>query len=212
MSLVWNAIFRWPFGGESVFVTGTFTHWKNPIPLTKVGNEFNLILALPAGIHKYKFIVDGEWKFSLLEPTCIDESGNVNNILDTTHYNPRVSDNMSMGSGSTLDRKSGDTTSKGSIPKPNISKKQAEAKNTSMMLEELKSKNIYDEGLFNMEADITPPHLLDIYFINEKENKIREVWKKEEGKSDGSKVNTEGTFRAFEKYESISPPTHCILY
>lgn len=195
-----------------MYVTGTFTQWKNPIPLSKVGNEFNVILALPAGVHKYKFIVDGEWKFSLLDPTCLDESGNVNNIIDTTNYNPKVSDTLSSGSGS-LDRRSGNSGTSQQTVKliaPNTIPKTPEIRKSGGLLENLKKHQVFEEGNFDFEAQITPPHLLDIYFINEKEKKIKEVWKKDESQTK-NEGNTEGTFRAFESYESISPPTHVVL-
>ena len=37
-------------------------------------------------MHQYKFIVDGEWRFSPDDPTAPDEQGNINNIIDTTNY------------------------------------------------------------------------------------------------------------------------------
>ena len=35
-------------------------------------------------MHHYKFIVDGEWRFSPDDPTAPDEHGNINNIVDTS--------------------------------------------------------------------------------------------------------------------------------
>lgn len=194
-------------------LTGSFTNWKNPIALTKVGNEFNVILSLPAGIHKYKFIVDGEWKFSLLDPTCLDESGNVNNILDTSHYNPKDSETIVMGSGSgSIDKLGGSNLTQqlvNKIQNPLIKRPVEEVKKVELTP---KNKNlpIFNEMDFDNDAQITPPHLLDIYFVNEKDKKIKEVWKKEEPISNNTTC-TEGTFRAFESYNSISPPTHVIL-
>jgi hypothetical protein len=43
--LVINTSFKWAYGGHQVFVTGTFTGWKDHIPLQKVGNDyFNAIV------------------------------------------------------------------------------------------------------------------------------------------------------------------------
>ena len=59
-----NTYFRWNFGGQNVQLTGTkiiiiyvkflyffiffnkgsFTNWKNHVPMKKIGHEFNLIL------------------------------------------------------------------------------------------------------------------------------------------------------------------------
>jgi 5'-AMP-activated protein kinase regulatory beta subunit len=43
---------------------GSFSKWQERIPMKKMGNEFTLVKALERGIHFYKFIVDGEWKFA----------------------------------------------------------------------------------------------------------------------------------------------------
>jgi hypothetical protein len=46
-----NTLFKWNNGGETVFVTGTFTLWKNHIALQKVGSEFSTIIVI--NIKKY---------------------------------------------------------------------------------------------------------------------------------------------------------------
>ena len=38
---------------------------------------------MPRGEYYYKFIVDGEWKFSPSDQTIRDEVGNTNNYIDT---------------------------------------------------------------------------------------------------------------------------------
>lgn len=45
-----------------------------------------MIIRLPPGVHIYKFLVDGEWKFSPDDQTVADENGNINNIIDTSQY------------------------------------------------------------------------------------------------------------------------------
>jgi len=94
-----NTSFKWNHGGNTVFLTGTFTGWKDHYPLQKVGNEFTGILRLPRGKYYYKFIVDGEWRFSPSDPTIRDELGNTNNIVDTTEIE---SMNKMMGSNSQI--------------------------------------------------------------------------------------------------------------
>lgn len=37
-------------------------------------------------LFSYKFIVDGEWRFSPEDPTKPDAQGNINNYIDTTNY------------------------------------------------------------------------------------------------------------------------------
>jgi len=36
-------------------------------------------------MYHYKYIVDGEWRFSPDAATATDQSGNVNNLIDTTN-------------------------------------------------------------------------------------------------------------------------------
>ena len=36
----------------------------------------------------YKFIVDGEWRFSPEDPSMPDPNGNINNYIDTTNFYP----------------------------------------------------------------------------------------------------------------------------
>jgi 1,4-alpha-glucan branching enzyme len=54
----------------SVMLVGDFTQWqKNPIPL-KRGDDgvWSTIIALGPGTHRYRFLVDGEWRD---DPECI---------------------------------------------------------------------------------------------------------------------------------------------
>ena len=194
-------------------IIGSFTNWKDAIPLTKVGNDFSIILPLTPGIHRYKFIVDGEWKFSLLEPTCLDESGNVNNLLDTSHYNPKFSQTIVLGSGSIDKLGSGSGSHTNSRGNYTMSKKNLELKKilneTPKSLIERNKQQVFNELDFDFDAQATPPHLTDIYFVNDKEKKTKEVWRKEEGGSSGG--GTEGVFRAFDTFNSITPPTHVVL-
>ena len=39
-----NTIFKWKFGGNNVFITGTMTGWKNHIEMSKIKNEFECLL------------------------------------------------------------------------------------------------------------------------------------------------------------------------
>ena len=67
-----NFGFHWPHPGETVLLAGSFTAWdKQPIAMTQESGGssssgsgegvFSTIVALPPGIHTYKFIVDGQW-------------------------------------------------------------------------------------------------------------------------------------------------------
>ncbi|XP_024996157.1 sucrose nonfermenting 4-like protein isoform X2 [Cynara cardunculus var. scolymus] len=55
------ARFVWPYGGRSVYLSGSFTGWSEHWPMTPVEGcptVFQTICSLPPGYHQYKFIVD----------------------------------------------------------------------------------------------------------------------------------------------------------
>jgi hypothetical protein len=81
-----NYTFIWDEGGNDVKITGSFSDWKIKFQMTKEPNNQIFKCTLPLGneIYQYKFIVDGEWKFSKKFPTKDDGNGNINNILDNT--------------------------------------------------------------------------------------------------------------------------------
>jgi hypothetical protein len=80
-------MFRWTHGGQRVAITGTFNNWASAgIPMVRSGEEFYQVVEVPKTVHQYKFLVDGEWKFSLDQPVLQDLAGNVNNVVDIQHY------------------------------------------------------------------------------------------------------------------------------
>lgn len=84
-----NIMFTWNLGGSEAFLIGSFTKWSERLEMNKIGgNEFTLLKTLERGIHQYKFIVDGNWRFASDQPTMRDKEGNINNFIDTTHYAP----------------------------------------------------------------------------------------------------------------------------
>lgn len=97
-----------------MFVTGTFTSWTNHMPLQRDGHIFTTTIVtvthksgtrprrasvLPI-LLSYKFIVDGEWRFSPEDPTKPDAQGNINNYIDTTSYKA-LSKNVESGKSTT---------------------------------------------------------------------------------------------------------------
>jgi hypothetical protein len=42
---------------------------------------------------RYKFIVDGEWRFSPEDPIIPDANGNINNFIDTTNFQKMIETN-----------------------------------------------------------------------------------------------------------------------
>ncbi|KAI9362033.1 5'-AMP-activated protein kinase beta subunit, interation domain-containing protein [Zopfochytrium polystomum] len=73
----------WTGGGRTVHVTGTFNNWRQKIRLTKSKTDFTTVVDMPAGTtHRFKFIVDDEWKCSEDLPMATDSEGNLVNYLD----------------------------------------------------------------------------------------------------------------------------------
>jgi 5'-AMP-activated protein kinase regulatory beta subunit len=82
--------FTWDEGGTSIKVTGSFCKWSQFYPMEYFPQEkkFKLTLNLPKEIHEYKFIVDGQWKYSAKQPNKKDNTNNINNYIDLTNYVP----------------------------------------------------------------------------------------------------------------------------
>lgn len=50
--------------------------------LQRAGKDHSVLLVLPSGIYRYKFIVDGESRYSPDLPSVSDDVGGVCNLLD----------------------------------------------------------------------------------------------------------------------------------
>jgi len=82
-----NVCFRWNFGGDRIYLVGSFNNWKEHLLMEKNGDEATRILKLEKKEHYYKFIVDGDWRFAPDQQTVADHNGNVNNYIDLTDLN-----------------------------------------------------------------------------------------------------------------------------
>ena len=80
--------FIWEEGGTSVKLIGSFSDWKNSFDMKRDINDniYKISLPLNNEIYYYKFIVDGEWKYSKNQQIKQDDQGNINNILDLTTF------------------------------------------------------------------------------------------------------------------------------
>lgn len=79
-----ESIFIWNEGGNEVFVTGSFSNWKQWFALEKIGGSFRLKLLLLREKHYFKFIVDKQWICSSQYESASDDKGNINNFIDLT--------------------------------------------------------------------------------------------------------------------------------
>jgi hypothetical protein len=81
-------ILSWPYPASSVQVAGSWTQWKQLLPLH---TEKNLLLTrfyLESGVYQYKFLVDGiRWCYDVNKPIRKDPRANINNeivVVDRT--------------------------------------------------------------------------------------------------------------------------------
>lgn len=68
----------------SIQICGSFDNWKIRHPLTKhkhIANTWYVILNIPRGVYKYKYIVDGDWIINTKEEILIEGNGVANNSI-----------------------------------------------------------------------------------------------------------------------------------
>ncbi|EYU46163.1 hypothetical protein MIMGU_mgv1a011574mg [Erythranthe guttata] len=87
-------IITWSFGGNSVAVEGSWDNWRTRKILQRSGKDHSVLLVLPSGVFRYKFIVDGEVKYIPDFPSETDETGRVCNLLDVHDYVPENLDSV----------------------------------------------------------------------------------------------------------------------
>ena len=99
-------MFTWSGGGKTVYVTGTWDNWKTRIPLSKSSSDFSAITSLPPGMHQYKFIVDGHWKYAAEQPSCLDTQGHPSNCVEVQAVIPYLDDDPHASQSSPFDDRS----------------------------------------------------------------------------------------------------------
>ena len=79
---LYPTVFHWQSGGSNVYLTGDFNNWAGKVPMHRSNNDFTLILDMPPGKYRYKFIVDGDWRHAADQPLENDENGVANNFVE----------------------------------------------------------------------------------------------------------------------------------
>ncbi|KAL3614928.1 SNF1-related protein kinase regulatory subunit beta-2 [Castilleja foliolosa] len=85
----------WSYGGQEVLVEGSWDDWKTRKPLQRSGKDFTIMMVLSSGVYQYRFIVDGQLRYSMDQLWEQDESGNAYNVLDLQDYVPEDIDSIS---------------------------------------------------------------------------------------------------------------------
>ncbi|KAL1804118.1 hypothetical protein ACET3Z_032765 [Daucus carota] len=78
----------WSYDANEVFLEGSWDDWKTRKPLQRSGKDFTIMKVLPSGVYRYRFIVDGQWRYAPDLPWTQDDAGNAYNILDLQEYVP----------------------------------------------------------------------------------------------------------------------------
>ncbi|KAJ7964905.1 SNF1-related protein kinase regulatory subunit beta-2 [Quillaja saponaria] len=78
----------WTYGGNNVAMEGSWNNWTSRKTLQRSGKDHTILLVLPSGIYRYKFFVDGEWRYIPDLPFITDEMGHVCNLLDVNDCVP----------------------------------------------------------------------------------------------------------------------------
>ncbi|KAF1881503.1 hypothetical protein Lal_00021481 [Lupinus albus] len=100
--------FVWPYGGRSVFLSGSFTWWSELLPMSPVEgcpSVFQVVYSVSPGYHQYKFYVDGEWRHDEHQPYVSGEYGIVNTVLLATdpNYMPVLTREVPSGNNMDVD-------------------------------------------------------------------------------------------------------------
>lgn len=76
--------FVWPYGGQCVYLCGSFTRWQDMIPMAPIEGRpsaFQVICSLTPGYYQFKFVVDSKWSHDEQQPFITDSTGNHSNCL-----------------------------------------------------------------------------------------------------------------------------------
>lgn len=81
--------FTWKYGGNEVFLCGSFNQWqvKRPLQKSDKGDVFKIEMCLAPAKYQYKFIVDGEWQLDPEAETIDDGKSGFNNQVEVTPAN-----------------------------------------------------------------------------------------------------------------------------
>ncbi|OQU92693.1 hypothetical protein SORBI_3001G390500 [Sorghum bicolor] len=82
------ALIVWTLGGKNVYVEGSWDNWKSRKAMQKSGKDYSLLLVLPSGVYRYRFVVDGERRCLPDLPCETDAMGNAVNLLDVNDFVP----------------------------------------------------------------------------------------------------------------------------
>ena len=72
---------------DIVYLTGSFSNWKQIFIMPKIDNIYSLTLPLPKGNHKFKFRINGIFMVNKRYPIIKDGENNICNYIENTNMN-----------------------------------------------------------------------------------------------------------------------------
>ncbi|KAG2647685.1 SNF1-related protein kinase regulatory subunit beta-1-like [Panicum virgatum] len=88
-------LLTWTLGGRNIYVEGSWDNWTSKKPVEKSGKDHTILLMLSSGVHRYRFIVDGERRFIPDLPCETDNMGQVVNLVDVHDFIPESVESVS---------------------------------------------------------------------------------------------------------------------
>ncbi|KAL6896646.1 hypothetical protein ACP4OV_007218 [Aristida adscensionis] len=88
-------LLTWTLGGKHVYVEGSWDNWTSKKAVEKSGKDHTILLMLSSGVHRYRFIVDGERRYMPDRPCETDNSGHVVNLVDVNDFIPESVESVS---------------------------------------------------------------------------------------------------------------------
>ena len=88
------AIFHYHGNGEQVYVVLSSDNFRTRIPMTRSAHEFTAIAELTPGVHRFKFIVDGQSKVDPAQPCEICPDGTMINVVDARVPDPIITEQV----------------------------------------------------------------------------------------------------------------------
>lgn len=87
-------LITWSYGGNDVAVEGSWDNWSSRKMLQRSSKDHTIVLVLPSGVYRYKFIVDGHMRYIQDFPFEADQTGLFCNLLDVQDYIPENCDGV----------------------------------------------------------------------------------------------------------------------
>ncbi|KAB2062798.1 hypothetical protein ES319_A10G175300v1 [Gossypium barbadense] len=183
--------FTWPYGGRSVFISGSFNRWAELVPMSQVEgapNVFQAVCAVSHGCHEYKFLVDGEWRHDERQPHKNGEYGIVNTFealpvpVEVAQVQPRLDVLNSMEVDTGLTHRISAVTLNQAMPRISEEDVQACRHRISVFLAAHTAYELLPESGKVVALDVNLPVKQAFHFLSEQGIALAPLWDNCKGK------------------------------